>query len=83
MDSLPSYLEVLVEADDGGGREGQRQEVGQGEPEPELGEDQEADHRGHVGVTRPGLQRDGHVTSTWRRKREFSFQDFSFMQIVC
>lgn len=38
------YLEVLVEADYSGWCEGQRQEVGEGEPEPELGEDQQADH---------------------------------------
>ena len=57
------YLEVLVQADDGGGGEGQRQEVRQGEPEPELGEDQQAHNRRHVGVARPGLQGDGHVAA--------------------
>lgn len=39
--------------------------MGEGEPEPELCEDQQADHWGHVSVTRPGLQRDGHITSAW------------------
>ena len=43
--------------------------MGEGEPEPELGEDQQADHCWHVSVTRPGLQRDGHVTSTWTEGR--------------
>lgn len=38
------YLQVLVEADNSSGCEGQRQEVGEGEPEPELCEDQQADH---------------------------------------
>lgn len=38
------YLQVLVEANNGSGSEGQRQEVGEGEPEPELCEDQQADH---------------------------------------
>ena len=61
------YLQVLVEADDGGGGEGQRQEVGEREPKPELSEDQQAHHRGHVCVTRAGLQRDGHVPATYGR----------------
>lgn len=59
------YLEVFVEADYSGWCEGQGQEVGKREPEPELSEDQQADHWRHVSVTRPGLQEDGHVTSTW------------------
>lgn len=39
--------------------------MGQREPEPELCEDQQAHHGGHVGVTRPGLQGDGHVPASW------------------
>lgn len=51
-----TYLQVLVESNNSSRCEGQRQEVGQREPEPELCEDQQADHRGHVSVTCPGLQ---------------------------
>lgn len=69
----PLYLEVLVEADDSSWCEGQRQEVREGEPEPELGEDQQANHGRHVSVTRPGLQGDGHITSAWTTgKREIN-----------
>lgn len=70
------YLQVLVEADNSSGCEGQRQEVGEGEPEPELCEDQQADHWGHVSVTRPGLQGDGHITSTWRTEGADSLSAF-------
>lgn len=73
------YLEVLVEADYSSWCEGQWQEVGEGEPEPELGEDQQADHWWHVSVTRPGLQRDGHITSTWTtegKRREITLQTY-------
>lgn len=38
------YLEVFVEADYSGWCEGQGQEVGKREPEPELSEDQQANH---------------------------------------
>lgn len=65
MTKPAEHLQVFVQADYSRGREGQRQEVGEGEPEPELGEDEQAHHWRHVSVTRPGLQRDGHVTSTW------------------
>lgn len=58
------YLQVFIEADYGGWGKSQGQEVGEGEPEPELSEDQQANHRGHVSVTRPGLQRDGHIAAT-------------------
>lgn len=63
------YLEVLIEANYSSWCEGQWQKVGEREPEPELGEDQQADHGRHVSVTGPGLQRDGHITSTWTTKR--------------
>lgn len=38
--SWMTYLKVLVEADDAGWGESQRQEVRERKPEPELGEDQ-------------------------------------------
>ncbi len=50
LEDVSSYLQILVEADDSCGCEGQRQEVREREPEPKLGEDQETHHRWHVGV---------------------------------
>lgn len=50
LEDISSYLQILVEADDSCRGEGQRQEVRQWEPEPELGEDQQTHHRWHVGV---------------------------------
>lgn len=58
------YLQVFIKADYSSWGKSQWQEVGEGEPEPELCEDQQANHWGHVSVTRPGLQRDGHITAT-------------------
>lgn len=59
------YLQVFIEANYSSWSKRQWQEVGEREPEPELREDQQANHWGHVGVTRPGLQRDGHITASW------------------
>lgn len=50
--------------------------MGEGEPEPKLCEDQQADHWGHVSVTRPGLQRDGYITSTWITEEQWLEIDF-------
>jgi len=62
-----THLQIRVEADGGGGREGEGQEVGERVPEPELGEHEHAHDGRHVGVTRPWLQRYRHVatTCTW------------------
>lgn len=53
--------------------------MGKGEPEPELSEDQQADQCWHVSVTRPGLQRDCHITSTWTKKVRGGKEGFSIM----
>ena len=57
------YLEIGIQADDAGGSEGQWEAKTGREPVPVLGEDHQSHHGVHVGVTRPRLQRDGHVAS--------------------
>ncbi len=62
-EEMETDLEIRVESDDAGGREGQRQAEAEREPVPVLGEDHEADDGRHVGVAGARLQRDRHVTS--------------------
>lgn len=60
-----TYLKVLVKANDTGWGVSQWQEVWQGEPEPELSEDQYPHHWRHVSMSCPWLQRDSYIMATW------------------
>lgn len=71
----PRYLQVLIETNDGGRCEGQRQEVRQRKPEPELSEHQQTHDGGHVCVSGPRLQGDSHVPSTYRHRERNWFKE--------
>lgn len=69
------YLQVLIEANDGSRCEGQRQEMWEWKPEPELSEHQQTHDGGHVRVSSPRLQGDGHVPATYKRRERKQFKE--------